>query len=51
MNALPEDHDRPSIFVPASDASCALPSRGPQKTMRNSRSRKQRKNKSRRYRR
>lgn len=48
---MPDNDDRPSIFVPATDATCALPPRGPQKTMKNQRARKHRKNRSRRYRR
>ena len=47
MNVASEE----DIFVPATNVSCVLPPRSPQKTMRNQRTKKNRKHKSRKYRR
>jgi hypothetical protein len=47
--AMPDEDDRPSIFLPITDATCSLPPRG-QKTTRRT-ARKHRKHRSRKYRR
>ena len=50
MNAAMDD-DRPSIFVPATDAACALPSRQNRFQATKKNQRRNRKHRSRRYRR